>query len=293
MVPKDISDLPKVTAVIPTRDRKDKLFRFLEKFSKQTYPNLQIIVVDSNSTDGTREEIIHLFPQVNLICVSDREYWSGATNAGVKRALQDGCEYVLTINDDSLVELTHVERMVEITQRHEILILGSCINYLSNPNLIWSLGTSNHWGTANFLSLNYHNIEFDNLPVNVKNVQIIQVDALAGNGVLIHRKVFEEIGLYNEKFLPHYHADSEIAIRATNRGIKVFVSPSIILLNDFHPDQKQLNLKQPKGLIYALFHKKSHLFILPLIYIFVMYCPNDKKLITFWKLLNRLTSNQA
>lgn len=293
MVAKDISDLPKVIAVIPTHNRKDKLFRFLEKFSKQTYPNLQIIVVDSNSTDATRQEIIHLFPQVNLICVSDRKYWSGATNAGVKRALQDGCEYVLTINDDSIVALNHVERMVEITQKYQILILGNCINYLSSPKLIWALGTSNHWGTTSFLSLNYHNIELDNLPTSVKNMELIQVDALAGNGVLIHRNVFEKIGLYNEIFLPHYHADSEIAIRATNRGIKVFVTPSIILLNDFHPDQKQLNLKQLKDLIYALFHKKSHLFILPLIYIFVMYCPNNKKLRTFWKLLNRLIHNQA
>jgi GT2 family glycosyltransferase len=287
MVTKNISDLPKVTAVIPTRDRKDKLFRFLEKFSLQTYSNLQIIVVDSNSSDGTRDELIHLFPQVNLICVSDRQYWTGATNAGVKSALQNSCEYILTINDDSIVELNYVERMVEICQNHEVLMLGSCINYLSNPKLVWSLGTSNHWGTANFLNLNYHNTELDNLPKSIKNMELIQVDCLAGNGVLIHRKVFEKIGLYNETFLPHYHADSEIAIRANNKGIQVFVSPSIVLLNDFHPEQKQLNLKEPRGLIYALFHKKSHLFILPLIYIFVMYCPNDKKLLTFWKLLNR------
>lgn len=290
MVSKDISDLPKVAAVIPTRDRKDKLFRFLEKFSLQTYSNLQITVVDSNSSDGTRDELIHLFPQVNLICVSDRQYWTGATNAGVKSALQDGCQYVLTINDDSIVELNHVERMVKIAQKYQILILGNCINYLSNPKSIWALGTSNHWGTTSFLSLNYHNTKLDDLPTSVKNTELIQVDALAGNGVLIHRNVFEKIGLYNETFLPHYHADSEITIRATNRGIKVFVSPSIILLNDFHPDQKQLNLKQLKGLIFALFHKKSHLFILPLIYIFVMYCPNDQKLITFRKLLNRFIS---
>ena len=293
MVAKDISTIPKVIAVIPTRNRKDKLFRFLEKFSLQSYSNLQIIIVDSNSSDGTREELIHLFPQVNLICVSDHEYWAGATNAGVRRALQDESDYILTINDDSIVALNYVERMVGIAQKHHLLILGNCINYLSNPKLIWSLGSSNHWGTTSFLSLNYHNIKLDDIPTNIQNMEFIEVDALAGNGVLIHRKVFQEIGLYNEKFLPHYHADSEIAIRATSRGIKVFVSPSVILLNDFHPDQKQVNLKQLKGLIYALFNKKSHLFILPLIYIFVMYCPNNKKLITFWKLLNRLIHNKA
>ncbi len=290
MLAKDISEFPKVGAVIPTRDRKDKLFRFLDQFSRQTYPNLQIIVVDSNSTDGTREEIAGRVPQVTLICASDREYWAGATNAGVKAALENGCEYVLTINDDSIVEVDHVERMVEIARKDQVLILGNCINYLSNPNLIWSVGTSNHWGTANFLSLNYHDVELDHLPDSVKKSDLIQVDALAGNGVLIHRQVFEAIGLYNDVFLPHYHADSEMTIRANSKGIKVFVSSSIILLNDFHVSQKQLNLRRSQGLMYALFHKKSHLFMLPLIYVFVMYCPNSKKLSTFWELINRFMS---
>lgn len=287
MLPQDVSNLPKVVAVIPTRNRKDKLFRFLEKFSCQTYPHLQMIIVDSNSTDGTREELVQRFPEVTLICVSDREYWTGATNAGVRAALSDGCEYILTINDDSVVEQNHVERMLEIAQRHQVLILGNCINYLNNPHLIWSLGTSNQWGTANFLSLNYHDTNLEDLSTEISNSEIIPVDALAGNGVLISRQVFMQIGLYNEHFLPHYHADSEITMRAHSRGIKVFVSPSIILLNDFHADQKKLNLNQSKGFLYALFHKKSHLFILPLIYIFVMYCPNWQKLKTLWTLMQR------
>ena len=290
MLFKDISDLPRIGAVIPTRDRKDKLFRFLDQFSQQTYPHLQIIVVDSNSTDGTREDIADRFPQVKLICVSDREFWAGATNAGIKAALKDRCEYILTINDDSVVKLNHVEMMLEIAQKYQVLILGNCINYLSDPELIWSIGTSNHWGTANFLSLNYHNVQLNHLPDSIKKSELIQVNALAGNGVLIHRQVFEAIGLYNNVFLPHYHADSEITIRANSKGIKVFAIPSIILLNDFHVDQKHLNLRQSRGLIYAIFHKKSHLFMLPLIYIFVMYCPNSKKLATFWTLIKRFIS---
>ncbi len=287
MIPKNISTFPKVAAVIPTRNRIDKLLRFLEEFSCQTYPNLQIIIVDSNSTDCTREEVIKRFPQIILVKANDQAYWTGATNMGVKLAMSNDCEYVLTINDDSIVEPTYLERIVSIVQKYQITILGSCINYLSNPNLVWSLGTSNHWGTDNFLRLNYHNIEISNLLESIKMADIIQVDALPGNGVLIHRKVFEEIGLYNETFLPHYHADSELTIRATNANIKVFVSPLIILLNDFESDQKKLNLKQSSGLIYALFHKKSHLFIVPLIYIFLRYCPNYQKVSTLRALINR------
>lgn len=281
-------EFPKVSAIVPTRNRKDKLFRFLEQFTLQTYPNLQIIVVDSNSTDGTREELLKCFPQVNLVMVTDNEYWAGATNAGVKIALKDKCEYILTINDDSIVEVEHVSKMVAIAKKHQALILGSSINYLSNPNVIWSIGTSNYWGTANFLQLNYHNLELEKIPEHIKNNEIIQVDALAGNGVLIHHQVFAKIGLYNESFLPHYHADSEFSIRANYHKIKVFVVPSVVLLNDFYDNQKKLNLNRIQGIIYALFHKKSHLFIVPLTYIFIMYCPNNKKILTLWMLIQRL-----
>ncbi|MBD2188086.1 glycosyltransferase family 2 protein [Pseudanabaena sp. FACHB-723] len=273
--------------MVPTRNRKDKLFRFLGQFILQTYPNLQIIVVDSNSTDGTREELLKRFPQVTLVMVTDNEYWAGATNSGIKIALKDKCEYIFTINDDSVVKVDHISKMVAIAKKHQALILGNSINYLSNPNLIWSIGTTNYWGTANFLQLNYHNLELEKIPEHIKNNEIIQVDALAGNGVLIHHQVFTKIGLYNESFLPHYHADSELTIRANSQEIKVFVAPSIILLNDFHNEQKKLNLNHIQGFIYALFHKKSHLFIVPLTYIFIMYCPNNKKILTLWMLIQR------
>ena len=71
-------NLPSVAAIIPTFNRKDKLCRFLDLMLIQTYPNLQIIVIDSSSRDGTTKLVMELFPQITLIQVSDREFWTGA-----------------------------------------------------------------------------------------------------------------------------------------------------------------------------------------------------------------------
>ena len=90
--------IPTVAAIIPTFNRKDKLQRFLDLMLAQTYPNLQIIVVDSSSIDGTADLVSIKFPQVTLIQVSDREFWTGATNAGVKLALGQQVDFILTIN---------------------------------------------------------------------------------------------------------------------------------------------------------------------------------------------------
>ena len=58
---------PTVSAVIPNWMRKDDLIEAIQAIEAQTYPVSEIIIVDNNSTDGTREAIEERFPEVNFI----------------------------------------------------------------------------------------------------------------------------------------------------------------------------------------------------------------------------------
>ena len=120
-----MTTFPTVAAIIPTFNRKDKLSRFLDLILAQTYANLQIIVVDSSSIDGTIELVQQRFPQVTLVQVTDREYWSGATNAGVKVALDRQVDFILTINDDAIIAPEHISKLVDLAERHQLSILGN------------------------------------------------------------------------------------------------------------------------------------------------------------------------
>ena len=106
---------PKVFAVIPTRNRKDKTLRFLKQFIQQEYNNLHIVLVDANSTDGTQDAIIRDYPQVKLIHVDDECYWTASTNRGVEYALANQADFILTINDDSYVDVNYVFDLVNFT----------------------------------------------------------------------------------------------------------------------------------------------------------------------------------
>ena len=75
-------DSPCVAVITPTFNRQAKLWRFLAALRSQTYPNLQVIIVDSGSIDGTPDLVRKKFPHVTLLEVSDRNFWAGATNAG-------------------------------------------------------------------------------------------------------------------------------------------------------------------------------------------------------------------
>jgi GT2 family glycosyltransferase len=282
-----MTSTPTVSAIIPTFNRKDKLCRFLDLILTQTYPNLQIIVVDSSSIDGTANLVKVRFPQVTLIQVSDREFWTGATNAGVKLALERQVDLILTINDDAVIDSDHISKLVDLSQRHQLSILGNRIDYLTPKHRVWSLGTYSDWGTDRFLKIAYNDIDLSEIPSKILTQDLICVDALPGNGVLIRSDVFRKIGVYNSNFCPHYHGDSEFIMRAKKAGFDVWIAPKIILLNDFSGDQKQLPPKSIAGLKYTFFDPRSHLFMLAILYLIWEYCPRSQQVPTCWSLLKR------
>jgi GT2 family glycosyltransferase len=276
-----------VAAIIPTFNRKDKLCRFLDLILAQTYPHLQIIVVDSSSTDGTIELVKTKFPQVTLVEVSDRQFWTGATNAGVKLALNRQIKFILTINDDAIISTDHISKLVNLAEEKNLSILGNRIDYFIPKNKVWSLGTYSDWGTDRFLKIAYNDTNLTDIDDNILTQELISVDTLPGNGVLIRSAIFKQIGLYNAKFCPHYHGDSEFIMRAKKAGIEAWIAPQIVLSNDFNNEQKKLPLNTLPGLRYVFFNPKSHLFILAILYLIWEYCPRSQKFITLWSLLKR------
>ncbi len=263
----------RVAAVIPTYNRWEKTQRFLTQFAAQTYGALSIVIVDADSPDGTASKVQQCYPDVTLLQVSDQRYWAGATNVGVRYVLTRGYDYIFTINDDATVAPNHVQQLVDLAQRHGICILGNRIDYLTPPDKIWALGTQIEWGTPHFLKLRYAGVSFKELPAKVLEQEILAVDTLPGDGVLIHRSVFEKIGLYKDTFLPHYHADSELVLRANHSGFQAYVTPQVVLRDDFSTEQKQQSLKSIAGLRYAFLNPRSHLYLPAIAYIFLRYCP--------------------
>ncbi len=288
-----IISLPTVAAIVPTFNRQAKLCRFLELMLVQTYPQLQIIVVDSSSSDGTAKLVAAKFPQISLIQVSDRQFWTGATNAGVRLALDRQVDFILTINDDAVIGADHITNLVNLANREQLAIVGSRIDYLTPCDRVWSLGTHTDWGTDRFLKIAYNDVNLADIPAAILARSSIPVDALPGNGVLIKASVFVQIGLYNARFCPHYHGDSELIMRAKQHGIQAWIAPQIVLLNDFSNEQKQLPLKTIAGLKYTFFDPRSHLFIFAIGYLIWQYCPQSQQVATLWSLVQRFQRMKA
>ena len=77
-----MNDLPKVSVVVPTYNRADRLERTLHSIVRQTYQDFELIVVDDGSTDNT-SKVMESFPSAQYLPLKKNSGVSKARNMGL------------------------------------------------------------------------------------------------------------------------------------------------------------------------------------------------------------------
>ena len=112
---------PKVSICVPTYNRADSLRRCLASLIALTYPNVEIIVGDNNSTDHT-QQIISQFPTVKYI-QETRQGLSFVRNS-LLAACSDDSKYVGFIDDDESRAPTWVQDMMQGFSDPSVAVAG-------------------------------------------------------------------------------------------------------------------------------------------------------------------------
>ena len=179
-------------------------------------PAGQIIVVDNGSQDDSVAQLTACFgDQIRLISHPTNLGFAGGNNIGIEVALQAGAEWVLLVNNDTVVDATFLQELGQAIGQHpECQIIGPLILYFSEPNRIWSLGDRLVPGTLITRRLWHDEAVPDTLP------PFMAVDFLNACCMLIHRTVFEKIGLLDATYFM-YAEDADFCWRARQAGIKL------------------------------------------------------------------------
>ena len=98
-----------VSVVIPTRNRKEYLTEALESVRNQSYEKIEVIIIDGNSSDGTRKYLGSLEDNIELIFHDEPKGQSIARNKGIKEA---NGEYIFFLDDDDVLYNETIEKMV-------------------------------------------------------------------------------------------------------------------------------------------------------------------------------------
>lgn len=187
----------RVSAVIPTKNRKDILRQVLYSIRRQTML-AEIICVDDGSTDGTSEMLGAEFPEVKVLRQQVSRGPAAARNAGAMVATGD---FLLTLDDDCvLAETDRLERGLLLFDAPEI---GGVTLPFVNVRADREIRTAAPNPDGTFVTTDYY----------------------AGM-VILRRDIFLEVGGYREPFFIH-HEEADLAIRLIDR--------SVFIRNGFEP----------------------------------------------------------
>ncbi len=110
-----MTDTPLFSVVIPNWNGLRFLPVCLDALAAQTYPNIEVIIADNASTDGSQAFIRQNYPAVVLVELPENRGFTGACNAGMQAARG---EYVSLLNNDTEADPGWVAAVVDAFERH-------------------------------------------------------------------------------------------------------------------------------------------------------------------------------
>ncbi len=213
---------PLVSIVIPTYKRKEMCLRLLKSILESSYKNIEIIVVDDASPDGTKEFIEKKFSKVKKLNIFKNKknlFTAGSRNAGQEKASGD---YILFIDDDNVVDKYMIEEMLKVFLNDIKVGEVGPINYSNKirKKIFWT-GTYRNM----FTTKTYHLTKFPKgkqiwETSDVPNAFMVRADIVKKNKI----KFVEKYGIMYE--------ESDYAYKIRRLGYKVMVSKNAKIYHD-------------------------------------------------------------
>ncbi len=234
---------PRVIIVVLNWNGKEDTAECLDSLSQISYPNYAIIVVDNGSTDGSVEFLTERYANIEIIQNNENIGFGAGNNVGMKRALNMGADYILLLNNDTVVDKRFLDCLVQEAERdRSIGFVGPKIYRLysheAEEYVVWKvftwkkmhldatqritllhsaggsfnpwLGKMRHRGAA----------EFDVGQYDERQV----VDFVEASCVLIRKEVIEEIGGLDATHFA-YVEDVDWCLRGQRAGYTTTYAP--------------------------------------------------------------------
>jgi len=210
---------PLVSVIILNWNGKNFLKDCFSSLKNQTYPKLEIILVDNGSTDDSIEFVTKNFKEVKIIENKKNLGFSAGNNKGI---LSGKGKYFFILNNDTKVDKYCIERLIEsIEKDNKIGMSAPKILSLRNPKLIDSVGLNI---LSDGMARGRARMEIDKGQYN----QIEEILLPSGCAALYRKKMLDEIGLFDEDFFA-YCEDVDLGLRGRLAGWKAILVPSAIV----------------------------------------------------------------
>ncbi|MDO9466387.1 MAG: glycosyltransferase family 2 protein [Thiobacillus sp.] len=208
-----------LVALMACHNRREKTLASIERYYACDVPAgciRKLVLVDDGSTDGTTEAVHTAYPEVIIEQGDGSLFWNRGMLRAWQRALPLEPDYVLWLNDDTLLypqaltSLLETEARIRAETGQPGIVVGSTDN---------DAGELSYGGSVPASPLN-----------RLKMRKVVPGDAprpavtMNGNCVLVPRAVSDRIGLLDSIYR-HAMGDNDYGFRAHKAGIPIWVMP--------------------------------------------------------------------
>ena len=211
-----------VSAIIINWNGKELIENCVDSLLAQTYPNLEIVIVDNGSDDGSLEFIKQTYPQVKLIEYQSNKGFCHAINHGIR---ESSGTYILSLNNDVILQPSFLNELVGVISVDDTT--GSATGKLlkaAPKNGEVEIDSVGHVIFNNRLAFDLGDGEIDNGEHNTAGY-VFGACAAAG---LYRRDMLEDVEINGEYFDEAFFAfldDVDLSWRAQLRGWKCMFTP--------------------------------------------------------------------
>lgn len=205
--------------------------------------NIKVYIVDNASNDYSYEKLQEYilekdYDYVTLIRSEINKGFAGGNNIAIQQAISEGMDYVILLNNDTVVDKEFVGALIEPFCIYEnCYVTVSKIYYESDRSKIWYAGGSFSYKTGKVRHWRYGEQE-DNRKEDIQKVTFA-----TGCCVCISRECIEEVGLLSEEYFL-YDEDTDYCLKVLESGHSIYYTPYSVIYHKVNA-----STKKKKGMI--------------------------------------------
>lgn len=195
----------------------------MASLERVNYGNTEVILID-NASEKKPPELTDEFSGLKITQIFNEENlgFAGGNNQGIRLALKEGADYVLLLNNDTVVEPDFLKKMVEAAEEEETAGIVGPLILFDSKKTIWSAGGRigrcfTRGELIGYKEKNEGQYRF-----------VEQVDYISGTCLLIKTEFIRKIGLISEDYFLYYE-DTDWCLRAKAVGGRCLLAPQAVI----------------------------------------------------------------
>jgi hypothetical protein len=207
---------PKVSIIIINWNGVVDTLECLESLTKLRYNNYEVIVVDNNSSGNDVEVIKREYGNfIKRIIINNNNLgFSGGNNIGINYAVKNNTDFILLLNNDTIVEENFLYELIETAiSVPNAGLVGPLIGYYTDKEKIWSA-----YGFISKIRSSGFSKKINSKIDSVNDSK--QCKFLSGCCLLIRKELIDKVGLLDENYFL-YLEDTDLCWRASVAGYKI------------------------------------------------------------------------